>query len=404
MRALVIGGGIAGPLAAIGLQQLGVHTTVYEAYPEGAVANGAWLTVAVNGLTAMRTLGVHASVKAVGFASEVIEFSSGTGKHLGALPIGGRLSDGTVTQTMKRADLCQVVRDAAAMRGVRFEYGKRLRTAVSVAGGVVAQFEDGSEARGDILVGADGVHSRVRNIIDPNAPRARFIGLAGIGAFAPPPVSALPPGRYCMVFGKRCFFGYTVAPSGEIWWFANLPRPRELTHDELLHTDWRAELNQLFASDRGPMLDLIHRTPGTLVATNLYDLTAVPGWQAGRMVVLGDAAHAASPSSGQGVSMAAEDAVALAVCVRDHADPADALAAFVVTRKKRAQRVVEYGRRYSSMKAPGPIGRALRDFALPLMFRHQSRAGSRAFKWLYDYALPGTPIRTEPPQPSAAIR
>lgn len=404
MHALIIGGGIAGPLAAIGLQQLGVRTTVYEAYPPSAVTNGAWLTVAVNGLAAMRALGVHEEVKAVGFPSELIEFSSGTGKHLGALPIGGKLSDGTVTHTMKRADLCRVLREAAALRGVRFEYGKRLRHAVSEAGGVVAQFEDGSEARGDTLIGADGVHSRVRDIIAPNAPQPRFIGLGGIGGFAPHATSTLPPGRYCMVFGTRCFFGYTVAPSGEVWWFANPPRARELTNEELGQTDWRACLYELFARDRGPMLDLIEHTPGTLVSTNLYDLEAVPRWQAGRMLVLGDAAHAASPSSGQGVSMAAEDAVALAVCVRDRTDPTEALAAFVATRKKRAQRVVEYGRRYSSMKAPGPIGRILRDFALPLMFRRQARAGSQAFRWLFDHPLPGTPIRPEAPQPSAASR
>jgi 2-polyprenyl-6-methoxyphenol hydroxylase-like FAD-dependent oxidoreductase len=393
-EAIVVGSGIAGPLAAIGLQQAGVRATVYEAYPEGAAwSAGAWLTVAVNGLAAMRALGVHDAVKAAGFPSEVIEFASGTGKYLGALPIGGRLSDGTVTHTMKRADLYRTVSRAAADRGIRFEYEKRFVSAESTDKGVVARFEDGTEARADFLIGADGVHSRVRAAIDPDAPRPRFIGLGDIGGFVPAGSTSLPPGRYCMVFGARCFFGYTVAPSGETWWFANPPRERELSHEALSSTDWRAHLLELFARDRGPMCDLIDRTPGTLVSTNQYDLPTVERWHAGRMLVLGDAAHAASPSSGQGVSMAAEDAVALAVCVREHADLDEALAAFVVARKSRAERVVAHGRRSASMKAPGPVGRVLRDFMLPMIFRRQARAGARELAWLYDHQLDWQPAR-----------
>src|SRR3954468_20956281 len=101
---------------------------------------------------------------------------------------------------------------------------------------------------------------------------------------------------YRMVFGKRGFFGYLAAPGGEVWWFANPPSERELSPDDLAATDWRACLLAMFADDHGPMCELIRATPGRLTCANQYDLARVPTWQRGRVVLIGDAAHAASPS------------------------------------------------------------------------------------------------------------
>lgn len=123
-----------------------------------------------------------------------------------------------------------------------------------------------------------------------------------------------------MVFGRRGFFGYTVHPSGEVWWFANPPRAQEPSRAELAAiTDgqWRALLEDLFAGDRVPASEIIRATPGELTGWATYDLPSAPTWHSGAMVVIGDAAHAASPASGQGASMAIEDAVVLAQCLRD---------------------------------------------------------------------------------------
>src|SRR5262245_13407026 len=113
--AIVIGSGIGGPLVALALHNAGVSATVYEAYPESAgLTTGLWLTMAVNGISALRTLGADAAVMRAGFASETIEFASGTGKPLGSLPIGGRLDDGSLTHTLKRADLLAALQRVAA--------------------------------------------------------------------------------------------------------------------------------------------------------------------------------------------------------------------------------------------------------------------------------------------------
>jgi len=84
----------------------------------------------------------------------------------------------------------------------------------------------------------------------------------------------------------------------------------------------------LFSQDAGPAVEIIQHTPEILAATDQHDMPSVPWWWRGPMIIIGDAAHAASPSSGQGVSMAIEDAVVLAKCLRDVPDSARAFAAF----------------------------------------------------------------------------
>src|SRR3712207_3898552 len=237
-RALIIGGGIAGPVTAMALQRAGIEPVVYEAYGKDAGLDaGAFLTVAVNGLDALRTLDAHEPVLDAGFPTSNIEFFSGTGKRLGEVPIGGRLPDGTVTHTIKRADLYRALRDEATRRGIPIEHNRRLVDAETTPeGGVVARFEDGTEAAGDLLGGADGIHSRTRRIIDPAAPEPRYTGLGNIGGFSRNISVDNKPGIYVMVWGKRAFFGYTVSPSGEVWWFANPPSATELTRAELAAT------------------------------------------------------------------------------------------------------------------------------------------------------------------------
>jgi 2-polyprenyl-6-methoxyphenol hydroxylase-like FAD-dependent oxidoreductase len=386
--AIIIGNGIAGPLTALGLKKAGVEATVYEAYPEHAGREaGSWLTIAVNGLQALRTLGVHDAVKAVGFPADLIEFASGSGKYLGAVPIGGTLADGSVTHTLKRSELLRVLAAAVRDANIPIIYDKRLVAAAHDETGVIAYFSDGTHARADFIVGADGVHSQLRRLIDPNAPKPTYSRLLNFGGFTPAAHTQLPAGAYHMVFGKRAFFGYTVAPSREVWWFVNLSSDRELTRDELRAIDWRARLREAFSDDEGPMLDLIDATPGAIAGFPTFELETVPHWQLGRMVILGDAAHAASPSTGQGASMAAEDAVTLAKCVRDHADVESALTAFVMARRPRAEQVVAHGKRYANMKLVGPVGRFFRDLMLPAIFRRQRSQGPESLAWLFDHRI-----------------
>jgi 2-polyprenyl-6-methoxyphenol hydroxylase-like FAD-dependent oxidoreductase len=143
---------------------------------------------------------------------------------------------------------------------------------------------------------------------------------------------------------------------GEIWWFANPPSPHELTRDELRATTsdrWRERLLEMLRSDRTPTAQIVASTTHPLRLTNQYDLPTVRAWHNGVMVIIGDAAHAASPASGQGASLAAEDAVILAQCLRDGAGVRAALDAYEQLRRQRVERIVQWGSSMNATKKQG---------------------------------------------------
>src|SRR6266705_3403509 len=146
--ALVIGGGIAGPIAAMALHQAGIEATVAEAHPHGAGGVGVFLTVASNGIDALRTIDADRPVLAAGFPTPGITLRSTTGKDLGAARTGLSLPDGTTSHTLKRADLYKAIHDEATSRGVVVEHGKRLINVEEGDTEVRAEFQDGSDATG----------------------------------------------------------------------------------------------------------------------------------------------------------------------------------------------------------------------------------------------------------------
>lgn len=383
-KALIIGGGMAGPVTGMALAAAGIDSTVYEAYDRAADGVGAFLTLAVNGLAALRTLGLNDLVRDKGFdtPSMVAEMD---GRRLAELTFGEPLPDGTRNQTITRADLYGVLRDEAVRRGVPIEYGKRLVSAEPTPDGVLARFADGSTARGDLLIGADGLRSATRRIIDPNAPRPRYVPLLNAGGYARGVPLPGEPGVLHMFFGRRCFFSYVTRPDGEVWWFANPPQPTELPPQELAAItpeQWRAKLRDLFADDDFPALDVIDATERIFSGWNTYDFPKVPVWHRDRMIIIGDAAHATSPASGQGASMAFEDAVTLAKCLRDLPDVPRAFATYETLRRKRVERVVAQGKRNGDGKAAGRLGRMM----LPLVFKFVAKSVGRQ-GWLYDHRI-----------------
>jgi 2-polyprenyl-6-methoxyphenol hydroxylase-like FAD-dependent oxidoreductase len=388
-RALIIGGGIAGPVAAMALEKAGVDAVVHETHGHGSDGVGAYLTLAENGLEALRVLDLRDAVGHLGMETPRMRIVNGKGRPLADFGMRGR--------TVRRADLYAALRDEAVRRGVTIEYGKRLVDADVTPHGVRATFADGTTAEGDLLVGADGLRSRTRAIIDPKAPPARHIGLLNTGGYARGLRLPGPPGVANMVFGRRCFFGHFVHPDGDVWWFANPPSRREPTPAELAATtpqQWRARLVDLFQRDRGPMLDIIAATDTIMPAWNTYDFPTVPTWHNDRMVIIGDAAHATSPSSGQGASMAIEDAVVLGKCLRDLPSPAAAFSAFERARRQRVERVVAQGKRNGTGKAPGPAGAMVRDLMMPAFMRMMAKRDLMG--WMFDHRIDwDAPVRVQ---------
>src|SRR5262245_25897861 len=153
--ALVAGGGIAGTVAAIALHRAGWQPRLFESRPAGvADERGAFLTVAVNGLAALRALDLDPEkVLAAGFPTPSLAMVGRGGRRLAVLPLGGPAADGTVTTTIRRADLYAALHEAAVERGIPIAFDRRLTGYTERPEGVTAAFE-GVEERGDLLVGA----------------------------------------------------------------------------------------------------------------------------------------------------------------------------------------------------------------------------------------------------------
>ena len=388
--ALVIGAGIAGSVAAVSLQRAGFEPVLYEGHERGAHGVGAFLGLGLNGISALRAVGMDAPVLDRGFATDRMVITNGRGRVLADFPNGGALPDGTRAITISRPDLYVALAQQVVDAGIPVVHGKRLVHVEETADAVRAHFADGSTAEGDVLVGADGIRSGARHAIDPAAPQPQYLGFLNTAGYARGVDLGLPSGVNHLVFGRRSFFGYVAHPDGDVWWFANPARREEPDPAALAAVppdEWRRELRELFRDDTVPALDLIDRTEQISAGWVTYDLPSVRTWHTGRVVLVGDAAHAVSPSSGQGASLAIEDAVVLAKCLRDVPGAEAAFRRCHSLRRDRVEGVVAQGRRNGSGKTAGPVTRALRDAMMPLAMKAMFRGGRDPFRWIWNYRI-----------------
>ena len=395
LNCIIIGSGIAGLSTAISLRKAGHQATVHEAYQGPSDGVGGFLTVAVNGFDALQTLGLKDSAASLGFSTPQMSMYLGsTGKHLIDFDYGGSLPDGTTARTMTRSELYALLREEAGRRGVQIVYGKRLNALEHKHDGVTAVFADGTSAEGHLVVGADGLHSAVRPLIDPGSPAPRNIPLLNTGGIVeagtiPASLPDVAAGRMKMVFGKRCFYCYMQDPEGRIWWFAN---PLQNSKDDPAAFDAerrKSWLTGLVEGDRTPMAAIIGATTEIIRPYTTSDFPSIPLWHKDAVVLVGDAAHAASPSSGQGASMAIEDAVTLGRALQGVSSsgiPA-ALSRYEQERRDRAELVVEWGRRNAAPKIRGQFRRVAEDLVLKLVFRSLARKAADNFDWVYKHHI-----------------
>ena len=342
VRVLVAGGGVAGTATALALQRVGIPSVIYEAHAEGGEDAGAFLTVMANGMAALSSIGAGPAVVEASYPAGTVDLLDARGQIVGRRPIEGS------ARTLTRAALYRVMQGLAVERGIPVVHGKRL---VGATARVELTFADGSRADGDLLVGADGVHSVVRGLIDDRGPAPRYTGQHVIYGYAPGELGGGAPGAYRMVFGSRAFFGFTAPGDGRTWWFARVNG--EAWADDASADQWRDLALAAAREDQTPVAEIILATAeGDVVGGDSYDIPSTPKWHNERMVLVGDAAHAASPAAAQGASMALEDAVALAEALGAAAEAARAFAAYVAERRPRTEETVAASARMVAGRPP----------------------------------------------------
>src|SRR5579875_1361969 len=281
-KALIIGGGIAGPTAAMALRKAGIDATVYEAHGPGAEHVGAGFNIATNGFDALAAIDALDATKDLGIPATHISMYNRKARLLGTVATGLPRPGAPDTTTFRRGELFAALAGEAAKRGITTEYHRCLVRIEQSGGSVTAHFADGTRASGDVLIGADGVHSATRTYVDPDAPSPRYTGLVSFGGFGRNPGLPPEPGLWKMMFGRRAFFGWFVPDTTQVWWFISVPMDKPLSRKEILAEGtgaWVPRLIGLFAGDDVPAEPIVRAPAGELIVVGAeYDLPNMRTW------------------------------------------------------------------------------------------------------------------------------
>ena len=386
MRVAIIGGGIGGATAGCAVAQAGFDVRVYEAAPE-LKEIGAGVALHPNAMRVLRMIGVEDAVRTVAGRSEWSVTRDGrTGRVISkASGAQQRRAFGLSGATVHRADLLDVI--AAALPVDSVALGKRCTSVQSHDDVAVARFEDGSEVEADVIIGADGIHSRVREaLFGPGDPR--FTGKI----------------CYRSVVAMDAVAGERPAADNAQWLGPHgtvvlYPLRGEALVNVVCHyddADYRHE-SWINECDRQEVLDRYdgwHESLRRVLAAGdtwykwaLYDRDPIPRWTSGRVTLLGDAAHAMLPYLGQGACQAIEDAAVLATALSaEPDDPPAALARYEKTRRPRASRVVLTARqRGVSNHLSSPLAALRRDITIAVRKRLGKDTEGRGAGWIPEY-------------------
>jgi 2-polyprenyl-6-methoxyphenol hydroxylase-like FAD-dependent oxidoreductase len=376
----VAGGGPGGLTLAVALARRGLPVRVYERAPAVRAA-GAGLTLQINAVRALATLGLDRAVIEAGEVLEHGRIETAEGELIQHLELGALAREfGQPSVGIRRQALAELL--ASALPPGTIQLGADVVGVVEHAQHVEVELADGRRERCAALIGADGVHSRVRaHVAGEAAPR--YAGYTAWRALVPRSDGEAR-GTALELWGRGLRFGVVPVGADTTYWFAtaNTPEGQRDGADPL------AELRARFAGFGARVDALLARTPAaSLLRNDIAELPPLARWATPRVAVLGDAAHAMTPNLGQGACQAIEDAVVLAAHLAEGPqDVPAALAAYTAARRARAERVVAQARqlgRVGQWQSPPAV------WLRRVVFTHLPQAvTTRSLRALYGVALP----------------
>jgi 2-polyprenyl-6-methoxyphenol hydroxylase-like FAD-dependent oxidoreductase len=357
MKAIVIGAGIGGLSAAIALRSAGLEVVIYE--QASAIKEvGAGLSLWPNATKALEKLGLGPALRQI----SIPQMDGGIHDWRGRI-IMGESADfierefGAPVIIAHRAELLAILTEAA--QGIPMHIASRFKGYEQNGQQVTAIFENGHHDTGDLLIGSDGIKSVVRAqmLRDKQPPRyAGYSAWRAITQFDYPPNATY----WGESWGQGARFGLVPVNNGRVYWFAVLNTPENMPAPAEGH---KAYLLKYFSNWHHPIPDLLNATDESVILHNdIYDLEPLTNWIEGRVVLLGDAAHAMTPNLGQGACQALEDAVVLGNAIKATPDITTALAQYQTKRLARANSIVTQSRRIGQVgQLSNPIMCWLRD-------------------------------------------
>lgn len=374
-RVVIIGGGIGGLTTAIALQQRGIEAHVYEAAPEIHVV-GAGIWVAPNALTVFQRLGFLDKVLAGGFSVKSSCISDTTGRVIQRFSPAEMGASGLPLVPIHRAVLQEILISQLASNTLHL--GKRCTGIERGEHGVKVSFEGGSTAMGDILIGADGIRSVVRTALFGDA-NYRYSGQTcwrGIVDYSMPDVNAATE-MWSTRPGVR--LGYSHVNAKQVYFYATACTPHSgkdvpgtvKNHLAEIYSDFPVYLREMLAAAQ----------ESQIIRNDIWDFVPIPSWHEGRVVLVGDAAHATTPNMGQGGCQAVEDGFALAEALSLETSVEAAFKRYESMRMKKAHYVVNTSYQIGKLTNWGGAKARLRNMAAGLA---PKSAAKRQFQYLFN--------------------
>jgi len=331
----ILGGGIGGLSLAVAMQRKGFSVSVYEAAPAFKPL-GAGLSLSGNAIKAYEDIGIANQVIAIGK-----KLVSAFGKDRQGKVITKTDSDslsrrfGVLSNfTLHRADLHHCLADLLAPGTILF--GKTAIDFVQSPDNVTISFADGTHTKVDYLIAADGIHSVVRQKLLPET-KPRYSGYTcwrGVMEGLP---AGMNPDEMSETWGKGRRFGVVPLTRNRIYWFATLNAKQ---NDPAMKNARSSDLQHFFDGFHFPIPEVLARTADDqIIWGDIVDVRPIKKFAFGRIVLMGDAAHATTPNLGQGACMAIEDAATLTNGLTLY-EPEEAFRKFEVHRVKRTTGIV----------------------------------------------------------------
>jgi 2-polyprenyl-6-methoxyphenol hydroxylase-like FAD-dependent oxidoreductase len=341
-RTLVVGAGISGLATAIALQRAGRDVVVIERARELREI-GAGISLWPNAVNALRRLGVGAAIEAAGVPARDAAFRGWRGEQLGP-SITSRLQGrfGAPLIMIHRARLQAEMRGAVGRDAIRL--GAECRSLDQDERGVTVRLADGRVERAAVVIGADGLHSRVRTaLVGGRPPRyAGFTAWRGVVPLDDTLRSRISGGES---LGHGSLFGVASLNGSQAYWWASVTRPESDGEEPAAE---KSALLEAFSDWHDPIPELVAATPpSAIVRTCLYERSALERLSVGRIALVGDAAHPMLPNLGQGACQAIEDAVVVADELAASDDVVASLSRYSVRRARHAADVVKASRQMS---------------------------------------------------------
>jgi 2-polyprenyl-6-methoxyphenol hydroxylase-like FAD-dependent oxidoreductase len=329
-KAIIIGGGIGGVTAGIALQRTGFNVTVFERAEELREV-GSGLPLWTNALRAFQKIGLEHVLETLGATVTAGSISTWRGDTLVDLRTEELLKRlGTINAVVHRAELLALLLETLGADKVQL--GATCVGFTQDATGVCARFADGREVRGDVLIGADGLHSVIRaQLFGASKPRyAGYMCYRGLAHITRTELET-------WAWGKGYQFGVTPMSKGRAYWFAQFYTPED-AQDKA--GGRKREMLDFFQDWHDPIPAVIEATAEEDILRNpIYENEPLRQWSHGHVTLLGDAAHTMTPNLGQGACQAIEDAVELAECLKAEQDIVSALKQYEKRRVRRTNRI-----------------------------------------------------------------